>query len=52
MNNLECKNCCYYSESPEANGFHCCFNEWGHSDYEVAPCDEDYYADEDVYEEY
>lgn len=43
MANLECKNCCYFdiTGAPEWNGKeHCCFHEWGHSDEEVAPCDE------------
>lgn len=42
----ECKNCCYFAETDnkEWNGKpHCCFHEWGHGDWEKAPCDEDEY---------
>lgn len=49
----ECKNCCYFNvtDDPEWNGKeHCCFHEWGHEDWETAPCDEPEY--EPAYEEY
>lgn len=38
---LECKNCCYYGFTEGVEYEHCCFREWGHDDYEVAPCDEE-----------
>lgn len=47
---LECKNCCYFqaTENEEWNGKeHCCFNEWGHKDDEIAPCDEPDYSDKE-----
>lgn len=37
----ECKNCCYYAESKEIPYEHCCFIEWGHQEFEIAPCDEE-----------
>lgn len=37
----ECKNCCYYAESEETPYEHCCFIEWGHQEWEIAPCDEE-----------
>ena len=52
---LECKNCCYFSESLEVQYEHCCFREWGHSDWELAPCDDpdfnDEYEEEEDYED-
>lgn len=56
MANLKCEDCCYYAESPEVKYMHCCFREWGHEDYEIAPCDEedyswDEYREEEMYEE-
>ena len=43
---LKCENCCYYAVS-EMNEFeHCCFTEWGNSDCDVAPCDEQDWDDE------
>ena len=40
---LECQNCNYFAQSTNSEWGeteHCCFREWGHSDDEVAPCDE------------
>ena len=54
---LKCENCCYFAvtTSDEWGGIeHCCFHEWGHGDWETAPCDYDdeYYGDDgDEYEE-
>lgn len=55
----ECKRCCYFAvtDNPDwidKNGNpieHCCFREWGHEDWETAPCD---YSEDDfpLYEEY
>ena len=45
---LECNFCGYFAvtEDPEWKGRpHCCFHEWGHKDYETAPCDEPEYCD-------
>ena len=52
----ECRRCCYFAETddPFWNGReHCCFHEWGHGDWETAPCDEPVYEDEPYpYEEF
>ena len=45
----ECKKCCYFAvtDDPFWNGNeHCCFHEWGHGDWEKAPCDEDWEREE------
>ncbi len=45
---LECNFCGYFAvtENPEWKGRpHCCFREWGHKDYETAPCDEPEYCE-------
>ena len=50
---MMCQNCNYFAitDDPFWKGKeHCCFREWGHTDDEIAPCDE-----EDInlgYEEY
>lgn len=51
MAQLECKNCCYFDFSEGNPHEHCCFREWGHSDEEVAPCDEPDYDEYPSYEE-
>lgn len=51
---MECKNCVYFqaTEDKEWNGKeHCCFREWGHEDWETAPCDEPEW-DNITYDEY
>ena len=52
---LKCENCCYYAVSDNRDWHgkeHCCFTEWGHGDWETAPCDEEEYDDvEEEYEE-
>lgn len=42
---LKCENCNYYAETEEVKYVHCCFREWGHGDWETAPCDEDEYEE-------
>lgn len=38
---MKCKECCYFNSTTENAHEHCCFTEWGHSDYETAPCEYD-----------
>ena len=48
---LKCENCCYYAvtDITEWNGKeHCCFSEWGHGDWETAPCDEPEWDDDEI----
>lgn len=47
---MKCENCCYFAASEQNEHEHCCFEEWGHPFYDVAPCDEEDY--DDVEEEY
>lgn len=49
---MKCENCCYYSYSEMSDYEHCCFNEWGHGDYEIAPCDDKDFDDNFESEEY
>ena len=45
---LECKNCCYFNSTTENEYEHCCFTEWGHSEWEKAPCE---YAEDEIFVE-
>ena len=55
----ECKGCCYFAITDNPDWIrkdgtpieHCCFQEWGHEDWETAPCDEPQYDYEDDYPE-
>lgn len=42
---MKCENCCYFGFTEGVEYEHCCFREWGHGDWEVAPCDEPEYDD-------
>lgn len=45
---MECCDCLYFNatDNPEWKGRpHCCFLEWGHSDDEIAPCDDPAYEE-------
>ena len=46
---MKCENCTYYDFTEDVEYEHCCFNEWGHADTEVAPCDDPDFDDD--YEE-
>lgn len=54
---LECKNCCYFTVTDDPDWTrkdgtpieHCCFHEWGHGDWETAPCDEPDYDNDDIF---
>ena len=49
---MKCENCNYYSMSEGVDYEHCCFTEWGHADWELAPCDDPDFDDEPYESDY